>query len=110
MNLPSSKLGRKDIVKIENHELSADEVNGIAIIAPTATIAIIRDYEITEKRKVEIPELLENIARCPNPNCITNMEGIPTLFNLRESEGESEYMCHYCEKIYEADELKIKAG
>ncbi len=112
MNLVSAKFGRKDIVKIENHELSADEVNRIALIAPTASITIIRDYEVAEKRKVEIPEILENIAHCPNPNCITNVESIATRFDrYRDTEeGETGFMCHYCEKIYEADGLKIKAG
>ena len=112
INLPSSKYDRKDIVKIENHELSAGEVNRIAIIAPTASITIIRNYEITEKRKVEIPEALDNIAYCPNPNCITNKEGISTHFDLNKDfgAGNSEFMCRYCEKIYNTEDLKIKAG
>lgn len=110
MNLPSSKFGKKDIVKIENHELTADDVNRIGIIAPTASITIIRDYETSEKWKVKIPEVLENIAHCPNPNCITNIEGLPTRFDAQKSDGASEFMCHYCEKVYEADDLKIKVG
>lgn len=112
MNLASTKCGKKDIVKIENHELSADEVNRIAIIAPTATITIIRDYDVAEKRKVEIPDVLENTAFCPNPNCITNIEGVRTRFDINKKAGEdgAEYRCHYCEKIYMADSLKIKVG
>jgi aspartate carbamoyltransferase regulatory subunit len=109
MNLPSSKFGKKDIVKIENHELSADDVNRIAIIAPTASITIIRDYGTSEKWKVQIPKVIENIAHCPNPNCITNTENLPTRFDVL-SDGSSEFMCHYCEKVYEADGLKIKVG
>ncbi len=110
MNLPSSKFGKKDIVKIENHELSADDVNRIAIIAPTATITIIRDYGTSEKWKVEIPAVIENIAHCPNPNCITNIESLPTRFDALQAEANSEFMCHYCEKVYEAGGLKIKVG
>ncbi|HAK47057.1 MAG TPA: aspartate carbamoyltransferase regulatory subunit [Spirochaeta sp.] len=112
MNLLSGKYGRKDIVKIENHELSADEVNRIAIIAPTASITIIRDYEAAEKRKVEIPGELINIAHCPNPNCITNHETISTRFDRHKNptDDRTEFMCHYCEKIYEPDSLKIKVG
>lgn len=112
MNLNSGKLGKKDIVKIENHELSADDVNRIAIIAPTASITIIRNYEAAEKRKVEIPEILSNIVHCPNPNCISNMEKIKSRFDktgLTEN-GETEFMCHYCEKIYTADGFKLKAA
>ena len=112
MNLNSAKFGRKDIVKIENHELSADEVNRIAIIAPTASITIIRNYEVAEKRKVEIPQALLNIVHCPNPNCISNRESISSRFDrLKAASGDkTEFMCHYCEKIYEADGLKIKVG
>ena len=109
MNLPSSKFGKKDIVKIENHELSADDVNRIAVIAPTASITIIRDYETSEKWKVEIPQVIENIVHCPNPNCITNTEQLPTRFDVFTNES-SKFMCHYCEKVYAAERLKIKVG
>lgn len=112
MNLPSGKFGHKDIVKIENHELSARDVNRIAIIAPTASITIIRNYDVVEKSKVEIPAALENIVHCPNPNCITNVEPISTRFEKCDDlrEHPVEFMCHYCEKIYKADALKVKAG
>ncbi|MDC7226445.1 MAG: aspartate carbamoyltransferase regulatory subunit [Spirochaetales bacterium] len=112
MNLNSSKLGKKDIVKIENHELSADQVNRIAIIAPTASITIIRNYDVAEKRKVEIPGKIDNITHCPNPNCITNKEDIRTLFDRYRGadDDKTEFMCHYCERIYPADGLKIKVG
>lgn len=109
MNLASSKYGEKDIVKIENHELSAEEVNRIAIIAPTATITIIRDYEIQEKWKVSIPEELDDLVHCPNPACVTNMEKMKTRFEGTGWEP-GQYLCHYCEKIYSAEELKMKAG
>ncbi len=106
MNLSSPKLGRKDIVKIENHELTADDVNRIALVAPTATITIIRNYETQDKWKVELPGVLENIAHCPNSNCITNVEKLKSRFD--KTKNNSDYMCHYCEKIYDADELRIK--
>ena len=112
MNLPSSKFGRKDILKIENHEFVADDVNKIALIAPTATITIIREYEVSEKWTVEIPANLSNIAHCPNPSCITNTESLPTRFESETASaaGEPSFMCHYCEKVYPAGRLKIKAN
>ncbi|MDC7126313.1 MAG: aspartate carbamoyltransferase regulatory subunit [Spirochaetales bacterium] len=112
MNLPSTKFGAKDILKIENHELSAAEVDRIAIIAPTASITIIRHYEVAEKRKVSVPEKLENVAYCPNPNCITNAESIATRFKKykENADGKVDYMCNYCEKIYRAEDFKIKLG
>jgi aspartate carbamoyltransferase regulatory subunit len=72
LHVRSGKLGWKDIVKVENMELSARKVNAIALIAPTATISIIRDYRVQEKRPVDLPERIVGVLRCPNLNCITN--------------------------------------
>jgi aspartate carbamoyltransferase regulatory subunit len=72
LHVRSGKLGWKDIVKVENMELSPRTVNAIALIAPTATISIIRDFTVREKRPVTLPETIEGIVRCPNPNCISN--------------------------------------
>jgi len=67
MNVPSRKLGKKDIVKIEGRELNPREVNMIALIAPKATINIIRDYQVIEKRKVKLPKVIKGIVKCINP-------------------------------------------
>ena len=72
LHVRSQKIGWKDIVKVENMELSPRKVNAIALIAPTATISIIRDYKVREKRAVDLPDRITGIIRCPNPNCITN--------------------------------------
>jgi aspartate carbamoyltransferase regulatory subunit len=82
-NVKSGKIGRKDIVKIENRELRKDEVDRIALIAPKASINIIRDYEVYEKKGVEIPSLLTGVVRCPNPGCISNTnEPIQSKFEV----------------------------
>ncbi len=82
-NVKSGKIGRKDIVKIENRELRKDEVDRIALIAPKASINIIRDYEVHEKKGVEIPSLLTGVVRCPNPGCISNTnEPIQSKFEV----------------------------
>ena len=72
MNVRSGRIATKDIVKVEGRELSQEEVDVIAIIAPVATINIIRGYEVAEKTRVETPTAVEGVLRCPNPNCITN--------------------------------------
>ena len=77
MNVDSKKLGKKDIVKVENRELKSEEVNKIALIAPTATINIIRDYKVIEKVKVRLPDMIENIIKCPNPICVSNLPREP---------------------------------
>jgi len=93
-NVESGKVGRKDIVKIKNRELVTEEVDRIALIAPGATINIIRNYEVFEKKGVEIPRLLVGIVRCPNPGCISNTnEPIKSRFEVQR-QG---LLCLYCD-------------
>ena len=67
-----SRLGKKDIVKVEHRELDPKEVDKISLIAPKATINIIRDYEVVEKHKVKLPDEVVGIVQCSNPTCISN--------------------------------------
>jgi aspartate carbamoyltransferase regulatory subunit len=107
MNVPSKKLGRKDIVKVENRRLTASEVNKISIIAPHATLNIIENGEVKEKRKVVLPNLLENIIKCPNMNCITNSnEPMRTKFIVEKREPVK-IRCFYCEKLFSSEEIMI---
>ena len=97
MNVESRKLGRKDIVKIENRHLRPEEVNKIALIAPSATINIVKDYEVVEKKRVELPSLIENILRCPNPTCITRKPREPVKPRFRVlSRSPLRLQCVYC--------------
>lgn len=106
MNVDSRKLGRKDIVKIEDRYLKPDEADKIALIAPTATINIIKEYKIIEKRKVTAPNLLEGILRCINPTCITRKPREPVTPRFRRLEGEKlRYQCIYCGSIIEEEEI-----
>ncbi len=92
------KRGKKDIVKIENRELDPKEVNKIALIAPNATINIIRNYEVVEKRKVSIPDEIIGIVKCPNPNCISNTnEPIQPKFIVK-SRNPLKIKCFYCNR------------
>lgn len=107
MNVPSEKLGRKDIVKIENRELTLNEVNKISLIAPNATLNVIENGEVKEKKKVVLPDILENIVKCPNTNCITNSnEPIKTKFIVEKKEP-LKLRCWYCEKIFNSEEVII---
>jgi len=106
MNMDSSQLGSKDIVKIENRELKPSEVDQIALIAPRATINIVRDYKIVEKAKVRLMDEVRGILRCPNPNCITNSdEGVENRFYVI-SEEPVLLRCYYCERLIEAEEIE----
>ncbi len=93
-NVKSSKIGKKDIVKIENRELCKEEVDRIALIAPHATISIIRNFDVYEKKGVMIPDLLVGVVRCPNPGCISNTnEPVPSKFDVMQKGLH----CLYCE-------------
>jgi len=95
-NVPSGQMGKKDIVKLSNRELSKEEVDRIALISPHATINIIRNFKVCEKKGVDIPELIEGLVRCPNPGCITNTnEPISSRFSVTEKG----LRCTYCDWI-----------
>lgn len=101
MNVTSTKGGQKDIVKIEDRELEPREVDKIALIAPNATINIIRNYGVVEKHKVQLPDVVEGIVKCGNPNCVTNQkEPVETRF-IVESKNPIRLRCYYCERELE---------
>jgi aspartate carbamoyltransferase regulatory subunit len=97
-NLESKKYGRKGIIKLANRFFEHDEINKIALAAPSATLIVIRDYQIVEKAKVDIPDQVVRFVKCVNPNCITNHEKISTRFVVIDKE-EIKLQCHYCEKV-----------
>lgn len=104
-NLESKKYGRKGIIKVANTFFKDEEINKIALAAPTATLIVIRDFQIVEKRQVEIPDRVENIVRCINPNCITNHENVRTRFELLRQDEGIKLICHYCEKIISKEDI-----
>ena len=100
MNVPSDRLDQKDIVKVESHELSQSELDVLSLIAPKATVNIIRGYEVAEKFRVERPTEVVGVLGCPNPNCITNAgEPVEARFTVLD-EG---VRCIYCETILRED-------
>jgi aspartate carbamoyltransferase regulatory subunit len=108
MNVPSDRLGTKDVVKVEERELSQEEVDVLALIAPRATVNIVREYEVTEKNRVERPERVEGVLVCPNSNCITNAdEPVRSRFAVLDDGVR----CEYCNEIVRegiADHLKVE--
>ena len=105
INVPSKRLRVKDIVKIEGRALSRQEVNRIALIAPKATINIVRNYEVVEKLEVQLPQVIEDIVKCVNPSCISNSnEPVAPKFYV-ENEEPVLLKCHYCGYILEKADL-----
>jgi len=97
-NLESRKYGKKGIIKMNNRFFEPEEINKIALAAPTATLIVIKDFAVVSKTSVSIPDEVHKIVKCFNPNCITNHESIPTRFYVVNKE-EIKLHCHYCEKI-----------
>ncbi len=94
----AKKEGFKDVIKIEDRELDKTALDKIAMISPNATISIIRDFVVAEKRKVHIEDHVCGIAKCSNPNCITNMgEPIETEFVVISRDPVS-LRCAYCDR------------
>ena len=106
MNVPSKKLDRKDVMKVEDRELTQEELDRLAIIAPNASVAIIRDYRVAEKRSVELGSELTNLARCSFSNCITTnpREPLPHRI-LVHSTNPLELRCAYCGKTQSVDDI-----
>jgi len=97
MNAPSGKLGRKDIIKIEN-EIDID-YTVLGFIDPNITIDIITGEKIESKIKLKLPDNVENVIKCINPRCITSTEQeIKHSFYLSNRE-KGEYRCMYCDEI-----------
>ena len=109
INFPSSRLGRKGVVKIANRFLSEQEVNTIALVAPSATVNSIRDFQVVEKHRVSMPKEIDRLIVCNNPKCITNVEGVATKFHVTKREPLV-VTCHYCERPMEAHEVRLHAA
>ena len=102
VNFKSKTMMKKGLIKIANKELSMEELNKIAIVAPNASIAIVKNYEIIKKSKLDFPKEFVGIAKCGNTNCITNHEPVKTHFKTI-SEEPVMVKCKYCEKVFGND-------
>ena len=105
-NLHSKSVGKKGIVKVGGKSLTQDEVNKIAIVAPDATVNIIKNYDVKEKIKVKTPDVIDNVVKCSNPVCITNNENIPTKFYAVKKDP-LKIKCHYCERSMGKGDIEI---
>ncbi|MCD6563383.1 MAG: aspartate carbamoyltransferase regulatory subunit [Thermoproteales archaeon] len=112
MNVESKRMGRKDIVKLEKMELRKEQVDEIALIAPNATINIIRNYRVVKKYKVDVPKVIEGLINCINPNCITNQKREPVRSTfLVKSLRPLILICKYCgEEIHHEDIIRQLTG
>lgn len=106
LNVPSGKFKKKDIIKVENRFLMDDDTNKLAVIAPKATVNIIKNFKLVEKRRVSLPNEIDRIFRCSNPDCITNStERIESVMDVVDKEGLV-LKCRYCGRILDVNKLR----
>ena len=98
-NARSSKMGRKDIIKVEG-SLDKLDLDVLGYIDHNITVNIIRDNTIVEKKALKLPRKITNVIRCKNPRCITSIEQeLPHIFYLADEKTQP-YRCQYCEERY----------
>ena len=98
-NAKSSKMGRKDIIKIEC-PIDFMDLDILGFIDHNITINIIENEKIVEKKELKLPKEIRNVIHCKNPRCITSIEqGLDQVFVLTDEENQV-YRCKYCEEKY----------
>lgn len=98
----SETMGRKDIIKIENHQ--DINLDAVSIIDPAATVNIIENEQVIEKKSLELPKEITDILTCQNPKCVSTSErSVESKFLLIDKEEKS-YKCAYCGHIYDVEE------
>ena len=108
MNVPSKKMGAKDIIKVEDRELTQSELDRLALVAPDSSIAIIRAYSVAEKLNVNLGDEVINVVRCTFSNCITQNPREPLPHRLKVIRTAPLAMrCHYCQRPQDLDELVL---
>ena len=105
-NLASKTMGKKGIIKIGGKNLTKEETDKIALIAPDATVNIIQNYGVKKKIKVAIPSIVDKIIKCSNPNCITNNEKVMTRFYVL-NKNPLKVRCHYCERNMGKEDIAL---
>ncbi|EGU41724.1 aspartate carbamoyltransferase regulatory subunit [Vibrio ichthyoenteri ATCC 700023] len=100
LNLPSSALGHKDLIKIENVFVSEEQASKLALYAPHATVNQIENYQVVKKLALELPEQVTGVFECPNSNCITHGEPVDSSFKVFAKNNDVRLKCKYCEKVF----------
>ncbi len=103
MNAYSAKSAnnRKDVLKISDRYLTPEEIDVISIFSPEATINIIRNGRVVEKRQVQVPQQFTGVLACPNKNCITNEEQVHPEFKTIQEKPIVRLRCLYCERTFD---------
>ena len=99
-NLPSKTQGCKDIIKIKGVWLDDAAADRLALFAPEAVVNTIDHYSVIEKRRLNLPEEIAEVFRCPNANCASHGEPVTSRFYIKTQNAQTKLKCHYCEKTF----------
>ena len=106
-NLQSSRLGKKGIIKVADTFFPDEILNRIAIIAPSAVINTIKDFEVVKKEAVSLPDEIIDLVVCNNPKCITRNEPMKSRFDVIDKENVT-LKCRYCEHEVSGESIVLK--
>lgn len=106
MNYKSNLLGKKDLIKIQIGELTPKFLQLLSLLAPGVTVKQIKNFKVDRKIVIESPEIITDLMKCPNPNCVTNSERhLKTFFHCVEKKP-MKFACNFCERHFFVAELK----
>jgi aspartate carbamoyltransferase regulatory subunit len=106
LNYKSTRMGRKDMIKLQSGPLPPRLLQMLALVTPGVTVKRIRGYEVVERVVIRLPSFFDDLARCINPNCITNAEPhVRTRFDALPDDP-SLFRCRYCERVSTLDVLR----
>ncbi|MXP51108.1 aspartate carbamoyltransferase regulatory subunit [Pantoea sp. SoEX] len=108
LNLPSSLIGCKDLIKMENTFLDQEQINQLAIYAPNSTIKQIKKYKVVSKITPSLPDFIKDVIICPNNNCISRSELIFSSFIIEKNKNNQQLKCIYCEREFTNHIMLIK--
>lgn len=103
-NVPSAKLGRKDVIKVDSFRVDERDADILALIFPEVTINYVKDWK-AKKYSPKIPEVIEGKVRCPEVLCITNAKAEPVTQRFRTLKKERMLQCAYCDTFLEFDRI-----
>ena len=100
MNLASERYRHKDLIKIAKYHLPKEQISYLGILVADATVSYIDAFEVIRKVKVQIPQQVKGILKCPNPRCVTQVETTMSCFTVTTEAQEVILRCHYCERRF----------
>ena len=98
MNVPSKRLGHKDIIRVEGLQLGKRELDRLALLGEQVTVSLVESGQVSSKIRLEVPTRLVGILACPNPTCVSTDSRVEDVF-IREGSAPFRFRCPYCERV-----------